>query len=87
MSSFALEEFVGNGVLRDQMDALQADGWDDVPTLKMMTREDMDTLQLSQLQRVSSALLVSFFMLNLRIRSPQYSTSRSLSHVRHPRWS
>ena len=54
MSSFALEDFVGNGVLRDQMDALEADGWDDVPTLKMMTKEDMDTLQLSQLQRVST---------------------------------
>jgi hypothetical protein len=54
MSSFALEDFVGNGVLRDQMGALQADGWDDVPTLKMMSKEDMDTMQLSQLQRVSS---------------------------------
>lgn len=52
MSSFALEDFVGNGVLHDQMDRLMADGWDDVPTLKMMTKEDMDTLQLSQLQRV-----------------------------------
>jgi hypothetical protein len=46
-----LEDFVGNGVLRDQMDALVADGWDDVPTLKMMTTEDMEILQLSQLQR------------------------------------
>lgn len=53
MSSFALEDFVGNGVLRDQMDTLMADGWEDVPTLKMMSKEDMDTLQLSQLQRVS----------------------------------
>jgi len=42
---------VGNGVLHDQMDRLMADGWDDVPTLKMMTKDDMDTLQLSQLQR------------------------------------
>jgi hypothetical protein len=53
MASFLLEDFVGNGVLRDQMDGLVADGWDDVPTLKMMTAEDMETLQLSQLQRVS----------------------------------
>ena len=52
MASFLLEDFVGNGVLRDQMDGLVADGWDDVPTLKMMTAEDMETLQLSQLQRV-----------------------------------
>lgn len=52
MSSFALEDFVGNGVLRDQMESLMADGWDDVPTLKVMSREDMDLLQLSQMQRV-----------------------------------
>lgn len=51
MSSFALEEFVGNGVLRDQMDSFIADGWADVPTLKFMSKEDMDTLQLSQMQR------------------------------------
>lgn len=42
---------MGNGVLRDQMESLMADGWDDVPTLKVMSREDMDLLQLSQMQR------------------------------------
>jgi hypothetical protein len=52
MSSFVLEEFVGNGVLKDQIDSLMADGWNDVPTLKIMSKDDMDTLQLSQLQRV-----------------------------------
>ncbi|XP_024375270.1 uncharacterized protein [Physcomitrium patens] len=51
MSSFALEDFVGDGVLRDQIESLMADGWDDVPTLKVMSKEDMNTLQLSQLQR------------------------------------
>ena len=54
MASFALEDFVGNGVLHSQLDNLLADGWDDVPTLKMMTPHDMDTLELSQLQRVST---------------------------------
>jgi hypothetical protein len=53
MASFALEDFVGNGVLQAQLDNLVADGWDDVPTLKMMSYQDMDTLELSQLQRVS----------------------------------
>lgn len=57
MSSFALEEFVGNGVLRDQMDSFIADGWADVPTLKFMSKEDMDTLQLSQMQRVRRIIL------------------------------
>jgi hypothetical protein len=51
MSSYLLEDFVGNGVLKDQIDMLLADGWDDVPTLKMMTPEDMDLLQLTQFQR------------------------------------
>lgn len=54
MASFALEDFVGNGVLKSQLDNLLADGWDDVPTLKMMSYQDMDTLELSQLQRVST---------------------------------
>lgn len=54
MASFALEDFVGNGVLQAQLDNLVADGWDDVPTLKMMSYQDMDTLELSQLQRVST---------------------------------
>jgi hypothetical protein len=52
MASYLLEDFVGNGVLKDQVDMLLADGWDDVPTLKMMTPEDMDLLQLSQFHRV-----------------------------------
>jgi hypothetical protein len=51
MASYLLEDFVGNGVLKDQVDMLLADGWDDVPTLKMMTPEDMDLLQLSQFHR------------------------------------
>lgn len=52
MASYLLEDFVGNGVLKDQVDVLSADGWDDVPTLKMMTPEDMDLLQLTQFHRV-----------------------------------
>lgn len=60
MSSFALEDFVGDGVLRDQIESLMADGWDDVPTLKVMSKEDMNTLQLSQLQRVCSRVLPQY---------------------------
>ncbi|CAK9257300.1 unnamed protein product [Sphagnum jensenii] len=51
MASFELPEFVGNGILKDHMDTLLADGWDDVPTLKMMSPDDMDLLHLTQLQR------------------------------------
>ncbi|CAM6017903.1 unnamed protein product [Sphagnum balticum] len=51
MASYELPEFVGNGILKDHMDTLLADGWDDVPTLKMMSPYDMDLLHLTQLQR------------------------------------
>ncbi len=57
MASFELPEFVGNGILKDHMDTLLADGWDDVPTLKMMSPDDMDLLHLTQLQRVSNLSL------------------------------
>ena len=62
MSSFVLEDFVGNGVLKDQIDSLMVDGWNDVPTLKMMSKGDMDTLQLSQLQRVCQSFKVTRFL-------------------------
>jgi hypothetical protein len=64
MASFALEDFVGNGVLQAQLDNLVADGWDDVPTLKMMSYQDMDTLELSQLQRVSTLITAQFNLSN-----------------------
>ncbi len=54
MASFELPEFVGNGIWKDHMETLLADGWDDVPTLKMMSPYDMDLLHLTQLQRVSN---------------------------------
>jgi hypothetical protein len=54
MASYELPEFVGNGILKDHMETLLEDGWDDVPTLKMMSPSDMDLLHLTQLQRVSN---------------------------------
>lgn len=52
MSSYSVEEFAGNGALKDILDALTADGWDDVPTLKMMSAADMEGLKLTDAQRV-----------------------------------
>ncbi|KAJ7545027.1 hypothetical protein O6H91_09G103700 [Diphasiastrum complanatum] len=51
MASYSLDDFVGNGVLRDALPSLIADGWDDVPTLKMMNARDMEDLKLTQNQR------------------------------------
>ena len=54
-ASFAVEEFVGNGVLLQQLDNLIADGWADVPTLKVMNKEDMELVGLTQRQWVRSS--------------------------------
>ncbi|KAJ4975015.1 hypothetical protein NE237_008189 [Protea cynaroides] len=51
MSSFSVEEFVGSGGLRELIPKLLEEGWDDVPTLKMMNSEDMDAMKLTQQQK------------------------------------
>lgn len=53
MSSFSVEEFVGDGVLKELVPRLLEEGWDDVPTLKLMNSEDMDALNMTQQQRVA----------------------------------
>ncbi|CAM6081559.1 unnamed protein product [Calypogeia fissa] len=50
-ASYSIHDFVGNGVLKDVVDKLEADGWDDVPTLKMINAADMEALQLTDEQR------------------------------------
>ncbi|KAF5443475.1 hypothetical protein F2P56_036029 [Juglans regia] len=52
MASFSLVEFVGNGVLKGLLPKLLAEGWDDVPTLKIMNSEDMNALNMTQQQKV-----------------------------------
>lgn len=54
MASFALEEFLGEGVLKDLMHKLIEAGWDDVPTIKMMNSEDMELIKFNQQQKVLS---------------------------------
>ncbi|XP_065879835.1 uncharacterized protein [Euphorbia lathyris] len=51
MASFSIEEFVGNGALKNLLPKLLEDGWDDVPTLKIMNSEDMDTINMTQQQK------------------------------------
>lgn len=52
MASYAMEDFVGNGVLKGQLPKLLEEGWDDVPTLKIMNAEDMDAINMTQQQKV-----------------------------------
>ncbi|KAL5761557.1 hypothetical protein ACOSP7_017821 [Xanthoceras sorbifolium] len=51
MASFSMEDFVGDGSLKGQLPKLLEEGWDDVPTLKLMNSEDMDAINMSQQQK------------------------------------
>ncbi|XAR55962.1 hypothetical protein NMG60_11036224 [Bertholletia excelsa] len=51
MASFSMEDFVGNGALKGLLPKLLEEGWDDVPTLKIMNAEDMDAINLSQQEK------------------------------------
>ncbi|CAL1381220.1 unnamed protein product [Linum trigynum] len=51
MASFSMEDFVGNGVLKELLPKLLEEGWDDVPTLKIMDAEDMDEMNLTRRQK------------------------------------
>lgn len=53
MASFSIEEFVGDGVLKGLIPRLLEEGWDDVPTLKIMNTDDMDALNMTQLEKVT----------------------------------
>ncbi|KAI4339427.1 hypothetical protein MLD38_024374 [Melastoma candidum] len=51
MASFSLEEFVGSGSLQESLPKLVEEGWDDVPTLKLMTSEEMDAVGMKPQQK------------------------------------
>ncbi|KAF5201526.1 Peroxiredoxin-like 2a [Thalictrum thalictroides] len=51
MASFVMEEFVGNGLLKELLPKLMEEGWDDVPTLKMMNLQDMDAINMTPQQK------------------------------------
>lgn len=52
MASFSIEDFVGNGSLKELLPRLLDEGWDDVPTLKVMNSDDMDDIGLTRQQKV-----------------------------------
>ncbi|KAL3830583.1 hypothetical protein ACJIZ3_019385 [Penstemon smallii] len=51
MASFSIEDFVGNGSLKELIPKLIDEGWDDIPTLKLMNSEDMDDLGMTRQQK------------------------------------
>ncbi|KEH20050.1 hypothetical protein MTR_8g065720 [Medicago truncatula] len=53
MSSFSIEEFIGNGVLKELLPKLLDEGWDDVPTMKVMDSDDMNSIKMTQRQKDS----------------------------------
>jgi hypothetical protein len=60
MGSFVMQDFLGSGVLKDLTSKLAEDGWDDVPTLKVIGAEDMEALELTDAQRVSFFFALPF---------------------------
>jgi hypothetical protein len=48
-----MEEFVGNGVLKGLLPKLVEEGWDDVPTLKIMNSDDMNAINMTQEQKAA----------------------------------
>lgn len=51
-ASFLMEEFVSDGALKGLILKPVEEGWDDVPTLKMMNSEDMKLMRMTQHQKV-----------------------------------
>ncbi|CAK9142492.1 unnamed protein product [Ilex paraguariensis] len=51
MGSFSMEEFVGNGSLKKILPKLLEEGWDDVPSLKIMSPEDKNVINMTQQQK------------------------------------
>ncbi|PNX81234.1 hypothetical protein L195_g037251 [Trifolium pratense] len=67
MASFSIEEFIGNGVLKELLPKLLDEGWDDVPTLKVMDSDDMNSIKMTQRQKPLSEQ--NFYRLITPIRS------------------
>lgn len=68
MASFSIEDFVGNGYLKELLPKLLAEGWDDVPTLKVMNSEDMDDIGMTRQQKVCFPINVFFTATSTKTR-------------------
>ncbi|KAJ8774513.1 hypothetical protein K2173_016959 [Erythroxylum novogranatense] len=51
MASYSMEDFVGNGALKQLLPKLLEEGWDEVQTLKLMNSDDMHALNMTQQQK------------------------------------
>lgn len=80
MASYSMEEFVGNGVLRMMLTKLVEEGWDDVPTLKIMNAEEMDAINMTHQQKVWLSIKPLFLYSFTRIVQKDYFSSFSKTH-------
>ncbi|GAV59075.1 AhpC-TSA_2 domain-containing protein, partial [Cephalotus follicularis] len=53
MASYSVDDFVGNGSLKELLPKLLDEGWDDVPTMKIMNSEDMEAIEMTQQQKAA----------------------------------
>lgn len=64
MASFSVEDFIGNGCLKELLPKLLEEGWDDVPTLKIMNSEDMKAINMTQQQKVCSLSYIYLYLVD-----------------------
>ncbi|CAL5334290.1 unnamed protein product [Camellia sinensis] len=69
MASFSMENFVGNGSLKELLPKLIEEGWDDVPMFKIMNSQDMDGVNMTQQQKANFLKFSPKFDDSLEIRS------------------
>jgi hypothetical protein len=83
MASFSVEDFVGNGVLKDLLPTLLEEGWDDIPTLKIMNSEDTDAMNMTRQQKVGYLEFASRFSFdqNLLFNKHWLLNCQLLEHV------
>ena len=83
MASFSVEDFVGNGVLKDLLPMLLEEGWDDIPTLKIMNSEDTDAMNMTRQQKVGYLEFASRFSFdqNLLFNKHWLLNCQLLEHV------
>jgi len=81
MASYSLLEFLGTGSLKDMGGKLAEDGWDDVPTLKVIGAQDMEALALTNAQRVSVSPISCMFWFRLLIVHNPYARFNSVSKL------
>jgi hypothetical protein len=75
---------VGHGALQSALPSLLHDGWDDVPTLKLMSSQDMEAHNLTPQQRVTLTLIFLSHRETLTLIFLSQGKTLALSNCKRP---